>query len=113
MNTVTSITQDILTYGGMTWSPDRETPNYGYMISLKDYEYVCHIDDFDVSVVDAYQEVRPNTPNSYLGAWVHGDNVYLDISLHVNTKAEAYMIADIENQFAVYNLYKNKSEFTR
>lgn len=101
------ITATIFAEDGATWG-DIEVPTFGYMVSVKGYEYVTDVYTFGPDTVEAYEAATPLREGMYYGAWIDGTDVYLDASLWVPTEAEALMIADLEDQKAIYSLYDHE-----
>ena len=108
MKTANDVYADIMTGNGATWGPQGDMPSYGYLVSVRETEYIVHVRDFCPDVIDAYMTVTSLPEGAYYGAWVEDDHVYLDVSLHVTTEAEALLVADIENQKAVYDAYEGR-----
>ena|SRR5690606_6928512 len=112
IKTADTIFTEILVNSGATWGTS-QVPNFGYMVSIRDYEYVTNVHDFGPNVIDAYEQCTPLQDGTYYGAWIDGDNAYLDLSIWTATEEEAHMIADLEDQKAIFNLYTNETEDLR
>lgn len=91
---------------GATWNYSDASPVHGYMVSMRETEYVCSVYEFGPDVVEAYVATTPLPKGDYFyGAWVEDGKVYLDVSINVTTRDEAMMIADLEDQLAVFDVY--------
>lgn len=108
LRTVKSTYTDIMVNSGATWG-DTEVPDHGFMVSIKAYEDRFDYSDFDEQLISAYEEMTPLSKNTYYGAWIDGDSVYLDLSMWVETLDDALIIADIENQLAIFDLSENQT----
>ena len=107
-NDTDALYAEILVMGGASWNATEDAPVFGYLVSVRETEYVVPVEEFGPEVIDAYMAVTSLPEGAYYGAWVEDDHVYLDVSLHVTTEAEALLIADIENQKAVYDAYEGR-----
>jgi hypothetical protein len=112
MRTPDSLYSDIMVFGGALWDDTDELPFYGYLVALGEYSYSTDVFDFGPDVVEAYLATTPLPQDGYYGAFIDGDRVHLSVSLHATTKAEAHVIADLEDQEVVVNLYDQKVEAT-
>jgi len=102
--------------GGFSYNPiTRTSPTSGYMVSIhKGRELV--LDTKAVNGVTLATYVRDNADllrqsNNYLGAWHNPENdkVYLDVSRHTESRAEAEALGKKHNQEAFFDLVNGKS----
>lgn len=107
-NDTDALYAEILVKGGASWNANDAAPVFGYLVSVQETEYVVPVEDFGPEVIDAYVEMTELPDGAYYGAWIAEDHVYLDVSLHVTTEAEAWLVADIENQKAFYDAYEDR-----
>lgn len=110
-STIIDRTDAILTEGGSTWrEDDSSVPTTGYLVSLKDYEVIISSSDLNpgelATYVNTTREIVANDSRLWYGAWhnTENDHVYLDVTAHVSTLAEAELIADLEDQIAIYEI---------
>lgn len=100
--------QATVSNGGITVGLDGSQPSSGFAYSpAKSEESIIPLeqltpDDFDHYIVDHYGLL--NQPGYYLGAWVDGPYVYLDLSVVNEDRAQAFQGAQGANQHAMYDL---------
>ena len=85
-------------------------PNKGYFVSDEDNEVIISLEDFSNDpnkyVIDF---IRTNIDkilldsNTYIGGWINGDEVYLDISRIYYTIETAIQSARKNHQLAIFN----------
>jgi len=83
------------------------TPGAGYMVSIPGAEAVRRLSDITELTIKRYVEKYAQqlaTPGAYLGAWVDGWEVYLDISVNVDSLEDALNLARDNKQLAIYDL---------
>lgn len=100
--------------GGATLTSDLQNANLnkGYMVSLKGYETVVDLTQADT--VDLTELVNTVTGlGAYLGAWIHGDNLYLDASINLDNKREAIKLAKKNDQLAIFDLNNLREIMTK
>lgn len=85
-----------------------QTPETGYMVSLAGSEHTVPLDDFDdgtvAEYVGLYGPLLTVGANTYLGAWVLGDLVYLDVSAQFFDRDEAIAAGQKAGQRAIYDV---------
>lgn len=95
---------------GFTHSLLGVEPDQGYMVALDGFEVKTNILDFE-EALDQYQEAHYDKllePNMFLGAWMHKGIVFLDISEHVLSEAEAKFKGRLRAQLAIWNISEGK-----
>ena len=89
------------------------TPKTGYMVSLSGHEQVHDYkrDDLELIVKNyvAVKGLKLENPNVYLGAWLNGEKIYLDISTNINDLNEATEFGRMHKQLAIHDV-KNECE---
>ena len=104
-----NIVKHIIDNGGITY--DLRTQSLvttGWAVSAhKELEKVVPLSDFNYNTLEQYI-TKNNTiltiGDNMLGAWVSGDNVYLDVTTVVHDKDQAIAIAKNAEQLAIFNL---------
>lgn len=100
--------------GGCTY-PD--PPSFGYMVSVPGNEVIedeAVLDRMGLSsaLLCAYIDAREallGLPHSYLGTWVGGGKLYLDVSVHVAELKDAIALGKTYNQWAIYDIAAGES----
>jgi len=81
-------------------------PSSGYMVSIQGCEEVYHTEDVTDDTIPGYitriKELL--LPGAYLGAWLDGSKVYLDVSINVDDLQDALDLARENSQLAIYDL---------
>jgi len=94
--------------GGFTASKHGDAPTTGCMVSpYPKAERIYDADSFSAEDVHRYRDAHRALlakPGHYLGGWRDGDKIYLDISIHAATRAEARALARRHRQLAYYDL---------
>ena len=87
---------------------DGELRLRGFMVSLPGCETQVAADSCDLpGVIDGYVNCREDAlgvGGNYLGGWVDGDVLFMDVSRNVATLAEALELGRQWGQLAVYDL---------
>ena len=87
-------------------------PGAGYMVSIPGAEEIRNIASFDYKDIKSYAArhfEQLAIPGAYLGAWLDGSEVYLDISINVESLAAALSLAREYRQLAIYDLSSGES----
>ena len=106
--------QRLFTKGGFSHNPFRDVPKTGYMVSLKDHEVRITRETpeterkelFNV-ILTAYEGKLSHSPEKYfLGGWLdtETDDIYLDISIHIEDLQEAMNFGREHEQLAIYGI---------
>lgn len=89
--------------GGFTLNAIGESPESGYVVAVsKELERVVryHQDTLDRQISKYSREFRPE----WLGAWVEGDQLYLDTVEVVETREEAERLGRERQQISIYDV---------
>jgi hypothetical protein len=81
-------------------------PSTGYMVSLAGFEEQFYFDDFENKDINQYfvKHVRQFCKEeSFLGGWVDGNQVYLDVSININDLETAIYTGIINDQAAIFD----------
>jgi hypothetical protein len=84
-----------------------DAPKTGYMVSRDGSEKVIPVSSLTADDVAAFRSkyrTALTNPNTYLGAWVYEGKVFLDVSDHLQDKAEAIQLAYKNHQLAIFDL---------
>ena len=96
--------------GGISIDLDGREPTEGYMVSVHGSEVIVQKEEFNEDTVRNYIALFKNHIGygSYLGTWVDGEEVYLDVSVNFHSLSEAIKLGRENNQKAIYSLNTNK-----
>ena len=108
--------EDAIDAGGATWDENLEpiTHKTGYMVALPKYSIKRNKYDI-VGIVETVNRLaetiaRDLLPGvNFVGLWVDGDTVYLDISLRETRRDIAVAMGKSFDQKAIYDLEHEKS----
>lgn len=94
----------VLSNGGATLTQDLDNAivNDGYMVSLKDHELKIRIESLTSNLLDQYRRIAIHN-NAYVGLWLDGQDLYLDISTNIHNRDDAIKIAQENQQLAIYD----------
>jgi len=87
-------------------------PSSGYMVSIQGCEEVYNTEDVTDDTIPGYitRHVKQLLlPGAYLGAWLDGWEVYLDISVNVDSLEDALDLAHNNSQLAIYDISSGES----
>lgn len=100
--------EEIVHEKGFSLNSYGSAPTGGYMVSTaKGSEEVFPLSTIQPEDIASYRQrhaAQLADPNTYLGAWVHNGQVYLDLSTHVQSKDEAITLAHAHDQLGIYDL---------
>lgn len=112
------LAQDVRKHFGFSYSIlTNSSPTSGFMVSIdKKNELVYKLKDFSGKDIDKYikdHQKELSLKDSYVGGWVNKRKrkVYLDVSIHVNTREEAIALGRKNNQEAFYDVVKGKTVY--
>jgi len=96
-------------------------PNDGFMVSIEGHEtiYKYYTESLQYQVASyikehAYILCSNLTKQQYfIGAWVHENKLYLDVSIKVDNEAEAKKLAIENNQLAYYDNKKKETIYLK
>ena len=108
--------ETIVETGGATVSTvTGEVPTSGYAVSLPGHEVTFPVNGWHLAgyewLVINYQNVHSealSTPGNYLGAWVSGDTLYLDVSTIIAERSDAIAAGHARAQLAIFDLGKGE-----
>ena len=104
---ITKIKIDTLKNGGGTFDIyNKQQATTGYMCSVKDI-VVININEFNFYLINKIIEKNKNIlrrKNIYLGTWIDGDKIYIDISKNYKNKYHSLKIAKKLKQLAIFDL---------
>ena len=97
--------QAVKTNGGATLTSDLDNAaiDSGYMVSLAGHEFKTNIDLLTIELLKDYQRIAEQY-NAYVGLWLDGDDLYLDISTNIQDQQQAIKMARDNNQLAIYDI---------
>ncbi len=81
-------------------------PTTGFMVSIKGCESRSLLSKFDKTVLNYFLVENIDKlclDVYYLGAWIEGDNIYLDVSVRELNKSRALKLAKTNKQLAIYD----------
>lgn len=111
------LVHEILERGGITLDVKTMTTvdkSCGYLVSTGIYHKQIPVREFNKKKLDEFIEQGAfyfNKKGHYLGAWVHEDIVYLDITLYRKYLSEAKWLAKMSGQKAIWDCEKRKEVF--
>ena len=115
-NELKTIISYIKENGGVTLKSNETllNANVGYMVSLAGYEKQLSLDNVSIEIVNDYiQKARKMTKNIkhnvYVGFWMDGNILYLDLSIKIESRQLALSLARKNNQLAIFDLQSKTS----
>lgn len=81
---------------------------YGYMVSLQGYELKTTLKNLSNKMIKKYQKIATEK-NAFIGFWMDGGALYLDISINILNKMQAIATGRKNKQLAIYDLKENQS----
>lgn len=81
-------------------------PSTGYMVSLADFEEQFYFDDFENKDIKQYfvKHVKQLCKDeSFLGGWVDGNQVFLDVSINIDDLETAIYTGIMNDQVAIFD----------
>lgn len=87
----------------------------GYMVSLEGTESQVAGNDYQAikKAIEEKQAIIQDSKNLYIGLWLDGGIMYVDISININDKIEALEFAKKNKQLAIYDLVNNDSIYLK
>ena len=87
----------------------------GFMVSLEGAESQIKGDDYNAikKAIEEKQEIIKDNKNLFIGLWLDGGIMYVDISININDKVEALEFAKKNKQLAIYDLKNNDSIYLK
>lgn len=96
---------------GVTINLDGHIPVRGYAVSLKGFEKIVDLKDFEYETIKVYildNWYTLEQENTYIGTWINENKVYLDISVILSNIYEALKFGKANKQKAIYDLREKK-----
>lgn len=89
--------------------------NGGFMVSLEGTETQAKGDDYQAikKAIEEKQGIIKDNNNLYIGLWLDGGIMYIDISINIIDKMEALEFAKYNKQLAIYDLINNDSIYLK
>ena len=107
----------IIKNGGETLTKDlkKASLNNGYMVSLEGAESQAKSDDYNAieKAIEEKQEIIQDRDNLYIGLWLDGGIMYIDLSINIKDKVEALEFGKKNKQLAIYDLVNNDSIYLK
>ena len=107
----------IIKNGGETLTKDlkKASLNNGYMVSLEGAESQVKSDDYNAieKAIEEKQEIIQDRDNLYIGLWLDGGIMYIDLSINIKDKVEALEFGKKNKQLAIYDLVNNDSIYLK
>ena len=103
----------IIKDGGATLTKEltKAELNGGYMVSLEGAESQVKGDDYNAikKAIEEKQAIIKDSKNLFIGLWLDGGIMYIDISINIEDRSEALEFAKRNKQLAIYDLINNDS----
>lgn len=107
----------IIENGGATLTNELKKAelNGGYMISLEGAESQVKGDDYQaiIQAIEEKQAIIKDNDNLFIGLWLDGGIMYIDLSININDKIDALELAKKNKQLAIYDLVNNDSIYLK
>lgn len=107
----------IIKNGGETLTKDlkKASLNNGYMVSLEGAESQVKSDDYNAikKAIEEKQAIIQDSKNLYIGLWLDGGIMYIDLSINIKDKVEALEFGKKNKQLAIYDLVNNDSIYLK
>lgn len=102
----------IIKNGGATLDRNEKTKNYktGYQVSRKDC-YTLKLNNINkilTAITDTQTQLQTN---EFLGLWIDGGKIYIDISVKINNRFDAVIIGERLQQKSIFD-WKNQTCIT-
>jgi hypothetical protein len=84
-------------------------PDYGYMVSIKDHEIKALYNETTLEkqvhdyIISQLEFLETTDRDLWLGGWIDGDHLYLDLNDLFLTAPVAAAIAELRHQIAYYD----------
>lgn len=94
----------ILKTGGATITADGHicALDTGYMVSIKGFEKVTTLKRLNRRMLRSHILHALIMLNTYIGFWMDGNALYIDLSMNIKTREEAIKAGIENNQLAIY-----------
>lgn len=113
-NTARELRDRIASGGGFSVKTrtGEDPPPFGYMVAFEPSEQVIKLENLTEREIARYRrkhQTALNNPENYFGAWLDGDDVYLDVSRRFTDMPQAMEFGLLNNQLEGYNLSTGES----
>jgi hypothetical protein len=107
----------IIENGGATLTSELKQAKLvnGYMVSLEGAESQVKGEDYQaiIKAIEEKQEIIKDNNNLFIGLWLDGGIMYVDISINIIDKVEALEFGKYNKQLAIYDLANNDSIYLK
>lgn len=87
----------------------------GFMVSLEGTESQVKGEDYQAikKAIEEKQAIIQDSKNLFIGLWLDGGIMYVDISINIIDKVEALEFAKYNKQLAIYDIVNNDSIYLK
>lgn len=107
----------IIENGGATLTKELKKASIkgGFMVSLEGTETQTQGDDYQAikKAIKEKQAIIKDSKDLYIGLWLDGGIMYIDISININDKVEALEFGKYNKQLAIYDIANNDSIYLK
>lgn len=107
----------IIENGGATLTSELKKADLkrGFMVSLEGAEVQIKGEDYQaiIKAIEEKQEIIKDNNNLFIGLWLDGGIMYVDISINIEDKTDALEFAKRNKQLAIYDLINNDSIYLK
>jgi hypothetical protein len=105
---LSNLVHELALTGGFSYNVNtgESNPSNGYMVSLLGNEQQFFFDDFDNKDLKNYffsHSEQLAKPESFLGGWLDGNRVYLDVSINIQDIENAIYTGICNSQKSIYD----------
>lgn len=103
---------DTITNGGASFNllTGEYNPKNGYMVATSGHEVIIPIEQYNQNTLAKYISEKASmlmggitNDNYFLGSWIDGKNVYLDISEKIDSLRDAMITGSNRKQLAIWD----------
>lgn len=112
MSNLINFKNSIINHGGATYNllTGEFNPVTGFMVSIKGHESRSDYNpnNLQYTIADYIKRkadliISGENMDLFLGAWIDKDLLYLDVSIHIESRSEAILYAQANEQLAYYD----------
>lgn len=107
----------IIKNGGATLTKELKKASLtsGFMVSLEGTETQTKGDDYQaiMKAIEEKQEIIKDSKNLFIGLWLDGGIMYVDVSINIIDKVEALEFGKYNKQLAIFDLINNDSIYLK
>ena len=107
----------IIENGGATLTSELKQAQLttGFMVSLEGAESQVKGNDYQAikKAIEEKQAIIKDNKNLFIGLWLDGGVMYVDISINIEDRAEALEFGKRNKQLAIYDLVNNDSVYLK